>query len=167
LGAIRIGTRISVTRLCSTDPLEWLRRRTKCDGVPQSCSKCSSLKEPTCAACVPTSTRSLPLARKGWKGDEEQAINAHPSPGSPAADPIFPVLIDDRVSALRKDEHVTFSAGAQAEASRLRCSLPHVQRTSNTGTNVIPYGVSVYRTRRGNPGSWCRSMMPHSVMSRR
>src|SRR4051794_36133744 len=48
----------------------------------------------------------------------------------------------------------------QAEGSRLRCSLPHVQRTSNTGTSVVPYGVSEYRTRRGKPCSWCRSRMP-------
>jgi hypothetical protein len=41
----------------------------------------------------------------------------------------------------------------QIEGSRLKCSLPHEQRTSNTGTNVRPYGVSEYRTRRGKPCS--------------
>src|SRR3981189_1470851 len=30
----------------------------------------------------------------------------------------------------------------QVEGSRFKCSLPHEQRTSNTGTNVRPYGVS-------------------------
>ena len=41
----------------------------------------------------------------------------------------------------------------QVEGSRFKCSLPHEQRTSNTGTNVRPYGVSEYRTRRGKPCS--------------
>jgi hypothetical protein len=41
----------------------------------------------------------------------------------------------------------------QVEGSRFKCSLPHEQRTSNTGTNVRPYGVSEYRTRRGKPFS--------------
>jgi hypothetical protein len=44
----------------------------------------------------------------------------------------------DRYQGLWRGEHAGFSANAQAERSRLRCSLPHVQRTSNTGTNVIP-----------------------------
>jgi len=48
-----------------------------------------------------------------------------------------PVLIGDRISGLRR-MHAQLPADAQAEGSRLRCSLPHVQRTSNTGTNVIP-----------------------------
>jgi hypothetical protein len=41
----------------------------------------------------------------------------------------------------------------QVEGSRFKCSLPHEQRTSNTGTNVRPYGVSEYRARRGKPCS--------------
>jgi hypothetical protein len=41
----------------------------------------------------------------------------------------------------------------QVEGSRCKCSLPHEQRTSNTGTNVRPYGVSEYCTRRGKPCS--------------
>jgi hypothetical protein len=30
----------------------------------------------------------------------------------------------------------------QVEGFRFKCSLPHEQRTSNTGINVRPYGVS-------------------------
>jgi hypothetical protein len=41
----------------------------------------------------------------------------------------------------------------QVEGYRFKCSLPHEQRTSKTGTNVRPYGVSEYRTRRGKPCS--------------
>ncbi len=42
----------------------------------------------------------------------------------------------------------------QIAVHRLKCSLPHEPRTSNTGTNVRPYAVSEYRTRSGNPCSW-------------
>jgi len=41
----------------------------------------------------------------------------------------------------------------QAAGARFKCSLPHVQRTSKTGTNVLPYGVSEYHTRSGRPRS--------------
>jgi len=41
----------------------------------------------------------------------------------------------------------------QIKGFRFKCSLPHEQRTSNTGINVRPYGVREYRTRRGKPCS--------------
>jgi len=44
----------------------------------------------------------------------------------------------DGISGLRMDAHAKSSAGAHATRACLRCSLPQVHRTSNTGTNVIP-----------------------------
>jgi hypothetical protein len=56
----------------------------------------------------------------------------------------------DLVCRRKSEQHLSKD---QVAGSRFKCSLPHEQRTSNTGTNVRPYRVSEYRTRRGKPCS--------------